>query len=567
LSRFKWNILPPVPEDKLPRKTDIPSLVVQLLYNRGITEPAGYESFLNIDERLSGDPFLLPDMHQAVGRIYRALLSGEKIVVYGDFDCDGITSTVALVEGLTALGGNVIPYIPHRITEGYGLKSAALDKLREEGASLIVTCDCGITAIPEVKRAKRARLDIVITDHHLPTEELPPAIASVNPKRSDSRYPFAELAGVGVAFKLLQALYTSLGKLPELEKLYDLAAVGTIADMVPLIGENRLLVKQGLAKLNKSPRLGIKEMLERANVSGEVTTERVSWVLAPRLNTPGRLEHAMASYRLLTTSSTEEARELTLWLEQKNTERQRLTSSAQVKAREQVIAGGLTSLLFAGDAEFPIGLNGLVANRLAEEFYRPAIVFRTGETWSTGSARSIPEFDIISALNRCRELLSHFGGHTQAAGLTLLTGNLPAFKTALLEIADTQLAGVDLRPHIDIDAVAALSELVKNDTYQIIQRMAPFGQGNPVPIFLCRNVNVVECRTMGNGDHLRMKLKQNSSVWDAVGFGLGDCIKDIVSPMDIVYNLELDHWNGRDTLRLNVLDMSPIKPANQSSAV
>lgn len=559
MSRFKWNILPSLPEDKLPRLPGIPSLVVQLLYNRGITEPAEYDRFLNIDERLSGDPFLLPDMHQAVGRIYRALLSGEKIVVYGDFDCDGITSTAVLVEGLSSLGGNVSPYIPHRLTEGYGLKTAALEKLRQEGVSLVVTCDCGITAIPEVKRAKRTKLDVVITDHHLPMEELPPAVAAVNPKRNDSRYPFSELAGVGVALKLLQALYINLGNPHDLEKLHDLAALGTIADMVPLTGENRLLVKQGLEKLNSSPRLGIREMLERANVSGEITPERVSWVLAPRLNTPGRLEHAMASYRLLMTSSIEEARELATWLELKNAERQRLTNSAQEKAREQVISAGLTTVLFAGDEEFPIGINGLVANRLAEEFYRPAIVFRPGEVWSTGSARSIPEFDIIGALTQCRGLLSHFGGHAQAAGFTLPTGNLSRFKQTLLEIANTQLAGVNLRPHIDVDAVTTLAELGKNDTYRIIQRLAPFGQGNPVPAFLSRKVTVLECRTMGNGDHLRMKLKQNGSVWDAVGFGLGGCIKDIVSPMDIVYNLELDQWNGRETLRLNILDMSAIK--------
>ena len=560
MSRFKWNILPSLPDEQLAGTPDIPPLVRQLLYNRGITEPADFGPFLDIDERLAGDPLLLPDMHQAVGRIYRALLTGENIVVYGDFDCDGITSTAVLVEGLRVLGGKVTPYIPHRLTEGYGLKTAALDKLRQDGASLIVTCDCGVTAIPEVKRAHRAKLDIVITDHHLPLEELPPAVAVINPKRRDSHYPYTELAGVGVAYKLLQALYVSLGREKELENLLDLTAVGTIADMVPLTGENRLLVKKGLDKLNSSPRLGIQEILNQAKVSGEITPERVSWVLAPRLNTPGRLEHAMASYTLLTTASPDEARELTVWLEQKNAERQRMTSAAQSKAREQVLAGGLTSLLFAADTEFPIGINGLVANRLAEEFYRPAFVMRTGEVWSTGSARSIPEFNIIEALKQCQGLLSHFGGHTQAAGFTVANQNLTQLKQALLEIADTQLRGVELRPHLDIDAVTTLAELEKNDTYRIIQRLAPFGQGNPMPTFLSRNVTILECRTMGgNGDHLRMKLKQNGSVWDAVGFGIGDSIKAITSPADIVYNLELDRWNGRESLRLNILDMNGSK--------
>lgn len=560
MSRFRWNILTALPGKLLERAVGIPPLIVRLLYNRGLTDPAQFDTFLNIDERLAGDPFLLPDMDRAVARIYQALLSGENIIIYGDFDCDGITSTAILAEGLGALGGKVVPYIPHRLTEGYGLKTSALEKLRQQGADLIVTCDCGITAIPEVKRANRLKMDIVITDHHLPLDDLPPAVAAVNPKRNDSRYPFADLAGVGVAFKLLQAVYLSLGKSGQLESLLDLAAMGTVADMVPLIGENRLLVKQGLERLNGNPRLGIREMLSQAKVTGKITPEQISWILAPRLNTPGRLEHAMASYRLLTTTSTDEAREITTWIEAKNTERQKLTIAAQSKAREEVLAAGLKPIIFVGDNEFAIGINGLVAGRLAEEFYRPAIVIRTGEVWSTGSARSIPDFNIIEAFKQCRHLLSHFGGHSQAAGFTVPTPNLPKLKQALTEMASVQLAGVDLRPHLDIDAVATLDELASDNIYETMQSLAPFGEGNPVPLFLSRNVKVLECRTMGtNGDHLRFKLKQNGNTWKAVAFRLGNSIKDIVSPMDIVYNLEVDHWNGRETLRLNIQDMGPIK--------
>jgi single-stranded-DNA-specific exonuclease len=560
LSHFKWHILPSLPDEQLSHAIGVPPFIAQLLCNRGLRQPSDVEVFLSIDNRLSGDPFLLPDMHQAIGRIYRALLSNENIVVYGDFDCDGITSTVLLTEGLTMLGGKVTPYIPHRLTEGYGLKIETLEKLSRDGTDLIITCDCGITAIPEVKRANKLGLDIIITDHHMPLEELPSALAVINPKRADSGYFFPELAGVGVALKLIQALFQSLGREKEIERLLDLVALGTVADMVPLLGENRLLVKQGLAQLNNSPRLGIREILTQAKVTGTIDTEKISWVLAPRLNTPGRLEHAMASYQLLTTTSSDEAREITNWLERKNIERQKLTTSAQTKARQNVLADGLKPVLFVEDPNFPVGINGLVANRLTDEFYRPAIIVRTGESWSTGSCRSIPEFNIINALKQCQTLLSHFGGHAQAAGFTIPTRNLPQFKQNLIEIAGVILADVDLRPHIDIDAIVTLPELINNSTFNVIQQLAPFGKGNPIPTFLTLGVSVVECRTMGaNDEHLRMKFKQNGVIWEGVGFGLGDSINEITTPLDIVYTIEMDHWNSRETLRLNVLDIGETK--------
>ena len=556
MSHFKWHVLPSLPDGKLARAAGVSPVIAQLLYNRGITRASDVDLFLNADERLSGDPFLLPDMHQAVGRIFRALLSNETIVVYGDFDCDGITSTVLLTEALRFLGGKVRPHIPHRVNEGYGLKTDMLEKLRKEGADLIISCDCGITAIAEVKKAAKWGLDIIVTDHHTPLAELPPAIAVINPKRDDSVYPYVELAGVGVALKLVQALFAGQGKEKELAGLLDLVALGTVADMVPLTGENRLLVKQGLLRMNTARRLGIREILNQAKVTGVIDHESISWVLAPRLNTPGRLEHAMASYKLLTTESEEEAQTISAWLEKKNLERQRLTNSAQIKARGIIIAEGLPPLLFVGDSEFPAGINGLVANRLTDEFYRPAIVLRMGEMWSTGSCRSIPEFNIINALQQCSDILTHFGGHSQAAGFTAATQDLPRLKQSLIKIAAEELQNVDLRPHIDIDTIATLAELVDNNTYQVIQQLAPFGQGNPLPTFLSMGVSVVDCRTMGaKGEHLKMKLRQDGTTWDCVGFGLGGKISDITSPLDIVYTIETDHWNGKDTLRLNVLDV------------
>ena len=512
------------------------------------------------DESLASSPLLLPDIHQAVGRIYQALLSSENIAIYGDYDTDGITATALLVQGLSALGGKATPYIPHRLTEGYGLRKAALENLHQQGASLVITVDCGITSLPEVKKAQRMGLDIIITDHHTPLPEIPPAVAVVNPKLPNSAYPFTELTGAGVAFKLLQALFQSVGREEHLNKLMDLVALGTIADISPLLGENRYLVKEGLKLINDSPRLGIKEIITQAGLNtGNLNAESVSWVIAPRLNAAGRLEHAMTSYRLLMTDSPEEAYRLAIWLEQKNAERQKLTATTLARAREQVLTKGISPLLVASDSDYLIGIAGLVASRLSEEFYRPAIVIKTGEKVSSGSCRSIPEFNIIVALNQCSHLLSQFGGHSQAAGFTLPTKNLARLQETLLQLATTQLAGVDLRPRLDIDTEITLPAL-GGDTYQITQQLAPFGRGNPVPTFLSRRVVVIDYRSMGNnGEHLRLRLKQGGTVWNGVAFRLGNYRAEISPHLDIVYNLEVDRWGGEERLRLNILDFAPTR--------
>ena len=559
MNHSHWNLLPPVPENVL-HASAFPPLISQLLFNRGIAEPAQSELFVSGDKRLSGDPFLLPDMHQAIARIYQSLLSGENIVIYGDFDVDGISATALLVQGLSILGGKATPYIPHRMTEGYGLKTAALENLHRQGNSLVITVDCGITALPEAKRAKQMGLDIIITDHHTALPEIPPAVAAVSPKLPNSNYPFSELSGAGVALKLLQALFQSIGKEEHLDKLIDLAALGTIADMVPLLGENRYLVKEGLKRINDTSRLGIREMITQTGLTpGSLDSESISWVLAPRLNAAGRLAHAMTSYKLLMTNSSEEARGLAIWLDQKNTERQRLTTRVLAKAREQISAQGISPLLIATGKDYPMGIVGLVAGRITEEFYRPAIIVRTGEQLSSGSCRSIPEFNITSALQQCSRLLSHFGGHSQAAGFTLPTKNLARLQQELSQLATSQLEGLDLRPHLDIDVEAALPELT-GDTFQTIQKLAPFGRGNPAPAFLSRRVEVVDCRTMGNsGEHLRLKLKQGSVLWDGVAFRSGDYRAEVVSPLDIVYNMEIDRWRGKETIRLNILDFAPTR--------
>ncbi|MFC1936933.1 single-stranded-DNA-specific exonuclease RecJ [Chloroflexota bacterium] len=558
MNHSRWNLLPPAAETGLGDALGVPPLVAQLLHNRGLSEPSQVEAFLAIDKSLVGDPFLLPDMHQAVARIYRALLSGEIIAIYGDFDVDGITATALLVQGLSLLGGNVVPYIPHRINEGHGLKTSALENLRKEGTSLVISVDCGITGYKPVKKAQRMGLDVIVTDHHTPVAQIPPAVAVIDPKLPGSEYPFIQLAGVGVAFKLLQALLQSMGKEKQLNAFLDLVALGTISDMMPLLGENRYLVKYGLKMLNTTPRLGIQEMMAQTGVErGSLDSQSVNWVLSPRLNAAGRLAHAMTSYHLLMTDSQQEACELSLLLEQTNIERQKLTADALAKAKEQILAKGITTLLVVCGDEYPAGISGLVAGRLCDEFYRPAIVVKVDSKVSTASCRSIPDFNIIAALNQYSDLMLQFGGHPQAAGFTLPTKYLPRLLDGVSELADVQLEGFDLRRRVDIDAEIILAQLT-GSTYRSIQQLAPFGYGNPMPTFLSRSVEVLDCQAMGNnGDHLRLRLRQGSTVWNCVAFRQGDCLPEVSPFLDIVYNLEADRWRGEDRLRLNILDFAP----------
>ena len=372
MNHSRWNLLPPAPKEYLASATGFSPLLAQILYNRGLDDPTKLELFLTGDERLVFDPLLLPDMQKATSRLYRALLSGEKIAVYGDFDVDGVTSTALMVQGLSALGGIVLPYIPHRITEGHGLRISALNELHNQGVNVIVTVDCGITDIEEAKHAAKLDMTLIITDHHTPPTTLPEAFAIVNPKLNGSKYPFTELAGVGVAYKVVQSLMSSLGREEHMEAQMDLVALGTVADMVPLIGENRYLVKQGIKALNTNNRPGIREIINKANLTvGSLDAESITWCLSPWLNASGRLEHAIASYNCLTTMVQSEARDLAALLGQQNIERQRLTSKAMADAREQIIAQGQAPLIMLCNRDFPLGIAGPVAGKLAEEYYRP----------------------------------------------------------------------------------------------------------------------------------------------------------------------------------------------------
>lgn len=560
MNHRRWKLLPKAPAGYL-QEIGLTSLAAQLLYNRGISGPAEAEAFLNKAEDLQNDPFLLPDMDKAVARVYQALLRGETIAIYGDFDADGICGTVLLVRGLSLLGGKAIPYIPHRVQEGYGLNVAALESLAREGVTLVITVDCGISDILQVKHAQQKGLDIIVTDHHSISHGLPPALAVINPKRADSPYPFCQLAGVGVAFKLLQALYQTLGKREVLDEMLDLVSVGTVADMVPLLGENRYLVIEGLKTLNKTRRVGFQEMLRAAGFeSKDVDSESISWIIAPRLNAPGRLDHALAGYRLLVTDSAEEAQQMAQELEETNAQRQRLTSELLVKAKEQLSAAGAEfPLLMVAGADYHRGVIGLVAGKLVEEFYRPSLVLEMGDEVCNGSARSIPEFDIIAALGECRDVLLRFGGHPMAAGCAVHNKDLPQFQQRLLDIASRQLAAADLCPSLTVEAEVPLPA-INGGVLKLVEKLAPFGTGNPLPVLLSRGVRVLDRSMVGNGSqHLRLKLKQGGVTWRAIGFDMGHLLAEIASEVDIVYKFSVDRWGGQETIELSLLDFAPLR--------
>jgi single-stranded-DNA-specific exonuclease len=547
-----------MPQDYL-NASGVPPLIAQLLYNRGIKlEDIG--PFLSVDGRLEGNPFLLPDVSRAVSRIYKSVLAREKIAVYGDFDVDGVTAIVILTEGLSRLGAEVIPYIPDRIKEGHGLKISALEKLRAQGINLIVTVDCGVTDIKEVKQAQDMGMDMIITDHHMPLKGLPQAIAVVNPKRKDSVYPFLDLAGAGVVFKLLQALFHKDSREKWLTRLLDLVVLATVTDLVALLGENRYLVKEGLKQLNCSPRVGIQEMVKSAGLKlGELDAEHISWVLGPRLNAAGRMNNASTSYQLLTSRSPEEARLLALELEEKNDERQKLTNEVLSRAKERLAARLHLPLLMEGDESYSIGVIGLVASKLVDEFYKPAIIMNLGPESCQGSCRSIAEFDIVSALAECDDLLIAYGGHPLAAGFTVPRRNLALLEQKLVALAADRLSHLELRPELVIDVELPLATF-SGEAFNLIQRLSPFGHGNPEPTFLTRQVDVIECRNFGNqGEWLRLKLKQENITWQAVDFESHKKREEVPSCIDIVYNLEKSCWGGEEVLALSLLDFAPAK--------
>ncbi len=559
----KWQVLPPVPEPVLQefRGAGYYPLIAQLLYNRGVGSPQEAEEFFNPEE--VSDPFLLPDMDKAVTRLREAIRKGELIVVCGDYDVDGVTATALMCETLASLGARVEAYIPNRANEGYGLSVGALRQFADKGCRLVVTVDSGIRSNAEAEWAREHGIDMIITDHHSPQGQLPRALAVLNPKREDSRYPFADLSGVGVAYKLAQGLLRSHHQLPirtdvhpvQESDLLDLVALGTVADLAPLRGENRALVVKGLEFLRRTRRPGLQELIAKSCFRGPVTVDSIGYMLGPRLNAAGRLDTAMDSYHLLTTRSREEAMALAAKLEECNRERQRLTAEAVELAYRQVQAAADTPLLFVDDPNIPEGIAGLVATRLVEEFYRPAVVVQRSDGISRGSARSIPEWNITGALDRCGHLLVRHGGHAAAAGFEVETDRLVTLRDELCRIAGQDLQGRELTPTLIADAEVQLRDMTW-ELQREIERLGPFGYDNPTPVFIARNVQVRDSRIVGE-KHLRLLLFDGRLTWEAIAFKQADRASRLPHRVDVAFSLEVNSWNGQERLQLHVKDIRP----------
>lgn len=583
---FRWLVAPKMPADSsLESSGDATHPVLrQILFNRGLTRPAEIQSFLSNHYLLSRDPFKLADMDRAVDRITQAIKNGEQIVVYGDFDADGVTATVLLVEALRDLADDrrlIVPYIPDRVDEGYGLNLGALSNLREGGASLVISVDCGIRSPIEAAHAREIGLDMIITDHHSLGPDLPAAVAIVNPKRPESDYPERMLAGVGIAYKLAQAVRQAMPDRVRSDEsdLLDLVAIGTVADLAPLVGENRKLVTEGLAVLNEVRRPGLAALMNVSGLQpGQLTAENIGFALGPRINAAGRLAHAYDAARLLITTNTVNAREYALALDELNRERQRLTHQLSVLAEERI--DPTAPIIITGDPQFKSGIVGLVASRLAEKIYRPTIVMEEGETESRGSCRSIPEFHITKALDEVADLLVRHGGHSQAAGFTIRNENLPEFTARMTEIANDKLGGQDLRPALTIEADLPLRQ-VDWALHDTLGQLEPTGYANPQPLLLSRAVEVVSHRPVGtDGSHLQLFVvdahrsdsarygggrTQPGQAFPAIAFRQGNWAGALPRYVDIVYRVNVNRWQGKANLQLVVEDIQPAE--NESLSI
>jgi single-stranded-DNA-specific exonuclease len=536
-----------------------PALIAQLLAYRGVTTTTAANAFFDSDTPLASPA--LPDLELAVERLARACRDGESVAVFGDFDVDGITSTALLTESLVALGARPIPYLPHRVDEGYGLNTQAIDSLRALGATLLVSADCGTSSIDEIAHARRLDMDVIVLDHHKVPERLPLGALIVNPKRDDAIRE--EPAACGIACYVLRALHDALGRPADEARILELAALGTVCDMAPLVGENRRLVRDGLRAIVRTERPGLRALIEVAALDPtRVDTEAIGFALGPRLNAAGRLAHARLAFDLLTAPDEERARPLASELDALNRRRQQATEAAFALAEELVAPEGDAPLLMIGHPDLPAGIVGLVAARLADTRHRPAVVYQQGEEESRASCRSIARFDITQALRDCpRELFVRFGGHRAAAGFTAENDSLPAIKERLLAIAGERLAGEDLRPAIEIDAELPLASL-RGEEIRWLARMAPHGIGNPEPCFLSRNVLVGERQNIGaDGRHLRLKLRDGAVSWPAIAFRQTGAGIEEGARIDLVYSLSADRRIS-DGLELRVVDL---RPANSLS--
>lgn len=553
----RWLIPDPLRPAPIEGLEDLPELAQQVLAGRGLRTAERVREYLDRADP-GHDPFLLRGMETAVERILLAADRAERVAVYGDYDADGITATAILWHGLRWLGLSPIAYLPDRFVGGYGVRIEALDALRSQGVALVITVDCGVRSVAEIAWAQANELAVIVTDHHLPGPTLPPALAIVNPQLSPTTYPYSGLSGAGVAYKLVQALAARRPGRSEASGLLDLVAIGTIADLAPLDGENRYLVAGGLAQLRRQPRIGLQALLRHAGVQpASVTAATVAFSLAPRLNAAGRMDSPRPALDLLLADEAATAESLAQTLELANRERQAVTRKEFERARETVLAlPHLPPLLSVHSRELGEGILGLVAARLTEEFYRPALVARVGDETARASLRSIVEFPITAALERIGDQLLEFGGHATAAGFTALTDRLPSIVRALEEMAAEALAG-EPTPELRAEAIARLDQLDER-MLGFLDQMEPTGQANPAVLFASLGLDVLSKRAVGaDRAHLKLLLRGGGQAMEAIGFRLGSRLPELPGQIDALFHLERNRYMGVETLQLNLKDVRP----------
>ena len=570
---MKWKVAEQISDDFKNKFPEIDPVILQLLANRGIKTQEQIDEYLYPDYSQDiHDPYLFLDMEKAVERVFRALEKKEKITVHGDYDADGVCSALVVVSALSAMGADVQVYLPHRELEGYGLNMQTVEELGKNGVNLIITTDCGISNRLEIKRAAELGIDVIITDHHAEPPNLPEdAFAIIDPHLAREKYPFRDLAGAGVAFKLVQAILrspkfkTSDFKIdPEgFEKwLLDLVAIATITDIMPLLGENRTLVKYGLLVLNKTQRMGLKKLIESLglNKNKDLDAKNVAFQIGPRLNAAGRIDHANQAYELLKTDDVSDVDNLVGALNKTNEGRQGLSERVMAEARAQIGEDvGEEKVLFAKGEGWPVGIVGLVAGKIAENFWRPTFIMTERDGVIMGSGRSIPEFDMMEGLHETKELLSHYGGHAGACGFTLKNKkDLKKFEKILKKFAEKKLSGMELVPNLNIDAEVRL-EKINWELFELLEKFAPFGKANERPRYLGQEFIVESFESVGtNGNHLRINLSQGNGVRKKfIGFCLGEwCQKlKVGDKIDVVFEVDVNEWNGNRELQMKIIDL------------
>ncbi|MBI1803102.1 MAG: single-stranded-DNA-specific exonuclease RecJ [Ignavibacteriae bacterium] len=551
---YRWTISqPPEPSlsAQLAKEINVTETIAKILIRRGITTYEMAKEFFRPQLSHLHDPFIMDGMEQAVNRVMRAIESQERIVVFGDYDVDGTNSAAMLYLFFKRhLGLETIFHIPDRVKEGYGISATGIDRGKEFGATLLISVDCGITAIEQVEYARAQGIDVIICDHHEPSAELPKAFAVLDPLKPNCPYPFKSLCGCGVGFKLLQAIAKRRGNEESIYEYIDFVTLATTADIVPLVGENRVITKIGLEQINKNPRPGIRALIDSSGTHlGRITTGQIVFVLAPRINAVGRMGDASRAVELLTSDDQLLAMQLAQVLEEENRNRRKVDEDTFLKAQELVenaLPGNTDPAIVLHHEQWHPGVIGIVASRLVEKYYRPTIMMTTVDGMAKGSARSIIGFDIHKALKRVEDKLIQFGGHKYAAGLSVSLDQIENFREAFNAVC-TELMSSEIRtPELRIDTEIILSELTQR-FIRVLKEFAPFGPGNMRPVFLVRNVEVVGLPKIVGKDHLRFKVKQNNQIIDAIGFGLGSLMDDVRANskhLDIVFSVDEHEWLG-----------------------